>query len=338
MRVALPRALGDERGVSGVFVGISIVMLVGFAAFAIDLGKAWQDRRHVIVATDAAALASAQEYALGENGCAGIDDTFVTANDDEAEVVSCTPGQITSSSGFVTVVASTPVDFAFAGVLKIADTEVQSTTTASYEVVQTARNLRPFGLCASIATVMGTLGGRHRVYYDKATQALEGNPLLQCAENPSGNWAIIDLDDDGDIEDPKNDVGNKDTKDWTANGYDGSVSPGPIGGSPGAFSNSLGEALRAIQSGPDEKVFCLPVYAAATEQGANATYDVVGFVAVTLWDSFAKREPADRYLELRIEAPGLCSPGEQGTFPVVDFGARTVRICAVDHADDVSDC
>lgn len=341
MRIGSVRARReDERGAAGILVGISIIMLFGFGAFAVDAGNLWQERRHVTRATDAASLAAAQEYAVGGDGCGGTDDQYTIANDVDATVESCTPSNLSVGSGFVTVEAQTPVDFLFAGVIGFGDTKVDATTTASYRVAQSVVGLRPFGLCAAIVEEMRVLGGTHRVYFDPETQILEGNPVLNCVdpgededeeeeevENPPGNWGLIDLDD-------QKPVGTPDLRDWIRNGYEGAVETEPIGGDTG-FRSALSSALADVVG--DE--FCLPVYTNTDGQGSNATYDISGFVKIRLVD-FDWQKSKDAYLEVEIIDPGVCGEGggEEGSFPVTDFGARTVRICAVDFADDTSNC
>lgn len=329
----------DERGASAIIVGICVIMLFGFAAFAVDAGNAWQNRRHVIVASDAAALAAAQEYALGGNGCGGTDDAFVAVNDSKASVVSCTPGNLSSTSGYVTVKAQTPNEFVFAGIIGVEGGNVSSTTTARYEVPQSVIGLRPFGLCTSIAALMRSSGDTEKVYYDKATQ-LVSNALIDCPENPSGNWAVIDLNDDG--SNGGGQQGNNSTKtlgEWIRYGYEGSVAPGDMAGDPGIPAASVADDLAYILStSGNEKPFCLPVYEATNGQGENATYAVTGFATITLWGYNVTGDPAGRYLELRVEESGLCEAGNISGSPSVDFGSRVVRICAVDFADDLSKC
>ena len=342
MRVTRARNLArDERGASAVIVGICLVMLFAFATYAIDAGALWEDRRNVINASDAAALAAAQEYATGGNGCAGIDDTYAGANDAEGVIELCEPSNITSLGGFVTVTATAPVDYTFAGIIGVLDRTVSSTTSASYEVAQSVIGLRPFGLCENIALQLSLSDEAHKVYFDPETQLLDpDDSTLICPDNPDGNWGLIDLDD-------STPLGTPDLKEWITSGYEGSVEPGPIGGDTGfrsALSSALADIVTTIDTEDEWKVFCLPIFGGSDEdddgtdgQGANATFNVIGFAAVTLW-SFEWQGSQDAYLELRMQDGALCAAGEAGNFPAVDFGARTVRICDVDFADRRSEC
>ena len=71
MRVARQarRVHEDERGATVVLVGIVLLLLVGFTGFAVDGGTLYMQRRHMVGATDAAALAAAQSFANKEATC-----------------------------------------------------------------------------------------------------------------------------------------------------------------------------------------------------------------------------------------------------------------------------
>ena len=81
---------------------------------AIDSGNGWQIRRSLITATDAAALAAAETYAEGGNGCSGVPSTFVSANVSAASVTSCNRLDLGPGAAAVTVQAKTPLHYTFA--------------------------------------------------------------------------------------------------------------------------------------------------------------------------------------------------------------------------------
>ena len=65
------RRMNDERGATAIFTAIVIVMLMGFAALAVDVGALWWDKKELQNGADAAALALAQSCAEadGATGC-----------------------------------------------------------------------------------------------------------------------------------------------------------------------------------------------------------------------------------------------------------------------------
>jgi Flp pilus assembly protein TadG len=323
--VRVMNARGDsERGAVAVIVAVCAIAVFAMAAFAIDAGNLWQSRRHLITATDAASLAAAEEYALGGNGCGGTDDTFVTSNDPDAEVTDCTH-TAGPTAGRVTVNATSPVDFTFAAVMGIGDTDVDSSTTAVYGVPESVTGLRPLGLCTGSTGFQQWLASGMTVPFT-ATIAYNKDHPDACGGEAPGNWGVFDFNGGSNS--------NNETRDWLANGYDGNVEIGQwVEGNPGAFSNSLGTELSELKS--KGTIFALPVFDAVQGNGANAEFHLVAVVSVRLVDYKATGSQAQRFIRVEFHkyiAQGRCCGG--GT----DTGTRVVTICAVDPDFDISNC
>ena len=85
------RRVGDsnERGAVLVFVAVGLVMFMGFAAFTVDFGRIYSERRELQNGADAAALAVAFDCASGDCGASmATAETYADANasDDLASV------------------------------------------------------------------------------------------------------------------------------------------------------------------------------------------------------------------------------------------------------------
>lgn len=327
VRVDIARRFRDERGMVSLMVGVSAVALFGSAAIAVDLGNLWASRRHVIVATDAAALAAASDYAVGRAGCA-IADGYVADNDEDAEMTACSPAATSPVSGYVSVEADTPVDYAFAGVLGFADRRVGSATTASWGIPAAVRGLRPFGLCEDDPNFRAWAANPRGI--SPVARVPYTNAPTDCGGAP-GNWGIIDLDN-------TTPVAESDTQQWVRTGYSGKVHPGNVNGSPGAFGNNLDDDLASVQG----RRFPIPVFdRVTTRQGGGgggqlATFHVIGFVDVELVGWRTTGSEQDRYLEVRfveMVAAGDCCENHGR-----DFGLRVVHICEVDPDFDPSNC
>lgn len=328
MRVRAWRAhLFDESGIAALMVGVSIVALFGSASVAVDLGNLWASRRHVIAASDAGALAAAADYAVGRAGCATAGQ-YVTANDSRASMTGCGAGGVGPVSGYVTVEAETPVNYAFAGVLGFADRMVGSGTTAAWGIPSAVRGLRPFGLCKddpSFATWAANPRGVSppaRVFYTNAPTDCGGAP---------GNWGVIDLDN-------REPVSESDTQRWVVTGYSGSVRRGNVNGSPGAFSSNLADEMAAVRG----ERFPIPVFDRVSTSrggaggGSLAAFHVIGFVEIELLGWQTTGSEADRYLDLRFAE--MVAAGECCENDGPDFGLRVVHICEVDPDFDPSNC
>lgn len=61
--------LNGERGVVGVFVALSMTILIGMLGFAVDIGALYNERRQLSNGADAAVLAIAEDCALGVGSC-----------------------------------------------------------------------------------------------------------------------------------------------------------------------------------------------------------------------------------------------------------------------------
>ena len=59
----------DERGATLAFVAVSIFVLLGVLALSVDFGALFADRRRMVNAADAAALAAALTYAKKDAAC-----------------------------------------------------------------------------------------------------------------------------------------------------------------------------------------------------------------------------------------------------------------------------
>jgi hypothetical protein len=306
-----------ERGAIAVIVAVCLVMLFGMAAFAIDTGNLWQNRRHLITATDAAALAAAETYALGDDGCAGIDDIFVAQNDDAASVTSCVPVTGGAGSGYVTVNATKPVHFAIAGAIGISDRNITSSTSARYGIPRSIKRLRPLGLC--------DLNPAYRAWLSADPKKISApvaityaNPQDRCP-GASGNWSIMNFAGSGN-------VGDSTIQDWLRSGYSGYVDSNVwVSGNSGAFSNALKTELDALKDSGTP--FELPVFNEVKGTGTNSSFFVTAFVSVVLTDFTTTGPQDERSLTVRfvsrITQGRCCSPGP-------DTGQRVVSICAVD--------
>ena len=315
-----------ERGAVAIIVAICAVVLFGMAAYALDTGNAWGTRRHLITATDAAALAAAQKYAVGGNGCATEPSAFVTANDVGASVTGCAFTNLGPGAGYVTVNAKKTVDYTFAGLFGINSQDIHSSTTALYGQPLGVTGLRPLGLCQDFGALKAWLDGGMPTPSDPIQISYTKDSPNDCGANAPGNWGVMDFNGGANS--------NNDTKNWVLNGYPDEVdAPSTIPGDTGAISNSLANGLSYLKT--SGITFELPIYATVAGNGANAQFGVVGFVPVVLLDYRVTGPEASRYITLQFEqavAQGrCCSHGP-------DTGVRVVAICAVTPTFDSSNC
>ena len=90
LRKQLEKVNSEESGLSLMFVTISLVVLIGMVAFAVDTGALYQERRELQSGADAAAFAIAEDCALGAKPCTqgqadATADSYADANASDAE-------------------------------------------------------------------------------------------------------------------------------------------------------------------------------------------------------------------------------------------------------------
>ena len=137
MRTLIERLHREERGATIAIVAISLIALFGMVVLTVDVGGLVVRRRAMVNANDAAALAAAQAFAMGDAECGTLEDPAVAKADEFAE--SNVPGAIPTNfqtncvEQTVEVVYEHDQDLFFAPVLGFGDTAtVNATATAMW--------------------------------------------------------------------------------------------------------------------------------------------------------------------------------------------------------------
>jgi len=124
----------DERGAVAVFVALIMVVLVGFAAIAVDVSAMWAEKRELQNGADAGALAIAQACANDPASCtmsmaSSTATSYAVANrnggNPTASIVSLTSGQVTVST-------SDPHENWFATIFGSNESAVSARATAAW--------------------------------------------------------------------------------------------------------------------------------------------------------------------------------------------------------------
>jgi Flp pilus assembly protein TadG len=128
---------GSERGAVAVVVAILMVLLMGFAALAIDLGSAYSDRQQLQNGADFGALTIAQSCQRGAcDSSAGKASTllkvdmYVKANKLDGQATGT--AVVDWTDGKVTVVATSTHTNWFAGVIGFPTTALSASASAEW--------------------------------------------------------------------------------------------------------------------------------------------------------------------------------------------------------------
>lgn len=152
MRTRIRRGFADDSGQTLVLVGVSIVMLLGMAAFAIDVSAVLNAHRELQASTDAAATAAAQELSDSSKTRTAITAkareysaeagqknaytnlpgvTISTTYKCLTSVGLTTPCTNTATANALTVTSQTAVPLFFARVLGFTSMNISATATAT---------------------------------------------------------------------------------------------------------------------------------------------------------------------------------------------------------------
>lgn len=331
----------DEKGAVAVLVSLILVVLLGFAALAVDAAMLYSERAQVQNGSDAAALAVAQKCAISTSdpNCSGtsqIAKDLANKNsvDGRGNVNSVNldlPNRkVTVSAGSQQAGGSpNSVSLVFARALGINTAEVLTSSTVQWGSPLTGTT--PFPLTFSICQVQGQVGGS-----PQRLQAHGSGANPSCNYGPSG--AAVAGGYGWTVQNP-----------GSCGGYiDLAVNEGgsaPGNSVPNNCASTLQKWADGINAGKDIIVL-LPIFDAVTGTGSGAVFHLVSFAAFkvigwkftgnsSLPDTFRNASP---YVSSSLACTGSCR-GIIGTFvkyvsladgyslgPVNANGATIVRL------------
>lgn len=307
MRVHLVSPGADGRrdqGAVAIIVAIMAILIMALAAFALDIGNAYAQKRQLSVAADAASLAAAAKVGeaippgqpctasllsslndgKGHVGAQAIAqaaaDATNTANSRQGNVGTITVDPPTCEKNKATdpapnavqvVVSNTRAVKTFlAGAIGIGTSNPVATATARYYRAPTSGGLRPWAVCDD--TVQAAQNAPDQTFWtgiDKMPKVGVG----PCGTSAAGNWGAVDFNGGG------NSAG--DLADWTLNGYPNPVDiPSTIPADPGVSNKS--ELRTAFQKliGTVALFPSVTGFSSGSGNGNNATFDAIGIATL----------------------------------------------------------
>ncbi|MGO4250516.1 pilus assembly protein TadG-related protein [Paenarthrobacter sp. RAF54_2] len=162
MRFTRAGAVTGERGAVAVFVALLMVVLLGFAAIAIDLGALTVEKAELQNGADAAALAIARGCAAGNCGnivTTAKDLAGSNARDGYATATATITGStVTVETGTLNKDGSTKLNYLFATALGIHDGSATARASASWASPASGPAVLPltFSMCQFDAAMAGT--------------------------------------------------------------------------------------------------------------------------------------------------------------------------------------
>jgi len=132
----------NEKGAVIVLVAVLLVVLLGFAALAVDVGYLYSHRANLSKAVDAAALAGVQDLPDDATAAYTVSESYANNNGVPLDELTI---QV-SNNDTVMVTAQRNVDLFFARVLGINDAPVGATATAKIKTKSGGTRIVPWGI------------------------------------------------------------------------------------------------------------------------------------------------------------------------------------------------
>lgn len=296
----------DDRGSIAVIVAAAFVPLTMALAVVADGGRVWMEKQKLQNEVEASALAVGQSHALDGSICPESALVLVGSS----PTCSTTP---TTNGSVATVAASDSVALTFAQLFGRDSASIDASASVRIGPAGSVTGLRPVAMCVANDALVDWLDS-DRTSTTTYTIEIEGSTAA-CGSDVSGNWGVIDFDGGANS--------MSDAQDWISNGYDGSVSVGQtLDGDPGIPSPALHLDDLVGQS------VLLPVFADPRLDGANALFDIVGFVRVRIVEVNLSGSASGRNVKVIFEEGTVNGGSADTTAP--DFGLRSWSVCSFD--------
>ncbi|KRF08446.1 pilus assembly protein TadG [Arthrobacter sp. Soil782] len=340
----LTKANERERGAVAVIVAILLVVLLGFAALAVDMGMLYSEKAQLQNGADAGALGIAQACAkdtadpkcsgtsslakdlADKNSLDGLSNVQSIALDVPNRKVTVTADPLEAGR------TDNRVSLFFAGALGIPASSVVAKSTVVWG--SPSKGTTPFPLTMSVCQVKGMIDGAKQLIRSHTSNANSDCPegpsgsdtpggFGWLAQDPSGCGAYIDLA----INESGADTGND----------------GP------SHCNAILNGWAADINAGKDVVILLPVFKSVTGTGSGSSYDVHAFAAFKVrgWKftgtsdlpltfrNRAEHHPDKPSVECRGECRGIIgqfveyvalSSGYEELGPVSEYGATVVKL------------
>lgn len=247
--------LRNETGAVGVIVAVVLVVLLMVMALVVDVGQAYQVKRQLQTAADAASLAGAYDLAQGasQSTAGATAQSYAQKNSsqpfDSLQVTFPTPATIKVA------VRQSKATF-FASLFGVNAVQVGASATAGGSLVTTV-NSGVVPIIVPFQQISGHVGS--------------GNPFTfnLGSDNSQAGQGFFWL-----INFSNSEAGTPDYADWIEQGYPNPVSIGDTASGNG-MKAALKEALQQRMSSQPKLI--VPLYDLAEAAGDSKTYHVVGF-------------------------------------------------------------
>jgi Flp pilus assembly protein TadG len=306
--------LKSERGQSLViFVG-SLVMCMGMAAFVLDVGHWFRDKRRLQGTVDAATLAGAQQLPDDPGGASAQAMSYANKNGGDvagADIVITSQFQPNDT---IAVAGKRTDDGIFTKVIGLGGANITANAKARVGPPAQALHVAPMVVFCGHSLIQNC-DNNHTPQFNVPT-TMDYDPM-----GAPGAFGMLNLDGESGT------IGSSTEAAWILDGFDKYLGLGKYRSDPGAKFSSDN-----IQSALDDRlntVLLFPVFKTLDNGGQNAEYDIIGWIGfyLTGYDVHGNNATLHGYFTTYI-AQGILAhsaPGSGGV-PSSLFGVKSIQL------------
>lgn len=306
--------LKSERGQALVIFAGALVMCMAMAAFVLDVGNWFRDKRRLQGTVDAAALAGAQQLPDDPGGASAQAMSYATKNGGDvagADIVITSQFQPNDT---IAVAGKRTDDGIFTKVIGISGANITANAKVRVGPPAQALHVAPMVVFCGHSLIQNC-NNDHTPQFNVETT------LNYDKMGAPGAFGMLDLNGEGGA------VGTSDEAAWILHGFDKYLGLGKYNSDPGAkFSSSN------VQSALEARLhttLLFPVFKTLDDTGSNAQYEIIGWIGFYLTDyTVAGNNATLSGYFTQFIAQGILahsSPGSGGV-PSSLFGVKSIQL------------
>jgi Flp pilus assembly protein TadG len=306
--------LKSERGQALVLFAGALVMCMGMAAFVLDAGNWFRDKRRLQGTVDAAALAGAQQLPDDPGAASAQASSYANKNGGDvagADIVITSQYQANDT---IAVTGKRDDDGIFTKVIGISGAHITANAKARVGPPAQALHVAPMVVYCGHQLIQNC-NNDHTPQFGVQT-TMNYDPM-----GAPGAFGMLNLDGENGT------IGSSTEADWINEGFDKYLGLGKYKSDPGAkfSSTNIQDALDARM----HTVLLFPVFKTLDDQGQNAQYDIIGWIGfyLTGYDVQGNGATLHGYFTTYI-AQGILAhsaPGSGGV-PSSFFGVKSIQL------------
>jgi hypothetical protein len=302
----------NESGQAIVLMALSLAVIMGMAAFVIDVGSWYHTKRHLQGTADAAALAGAQLLPTDSSGAQSQALTYANKNGGNVAGADIAVTSSVFQNDTISVKAKKTDAGIFSGILGIAGADIDARAKARVGPPTRARYVAPMVVDCEHPLIHNCDGDSTPDFFVNTT--MDYDPM-----GAPGAYGMLNL---GGHQNP----GSSEEAGWILHGFDQYLGLGNYRSDPGSkFSSSnIQDALEARRG----TVLLFPVFKVLSGTGQNAVYEIIGWIGfhLTTFEVHGNNATLHGYFTEFIAQGILASTGGGESGPSSSFGVKSIQL------------